>query len=105
MNMPVVYQNAIMQYSDCAEAEKAWLWAADTYDKTVNKYKADSFANGVAAIYRAGLESMIESHLGRYSNDALPNVNSHEVSGDLIKFTVKRWANATLGSNVKMWWE
>lgn len=75
---------------------KAFLWAAETRDKSRFKYKAEEYAHEVESL--CGFNEAVAPALAQICDD-------NEVLSDLYKFVLKRHANWRFGGNIQMWWE
>lgn len=95
-NMPILYENCLLQYTT-EIAKKAWLWFAESRDRSGMKYPSDLYANEVETLVLQ-MQPMLKA------SQKIHNC-SDEVMSDLLKFLLKRHANYRLGGNVKMWWE
>lgn len=90
-NMPILWQNALMQYST-EIARKAWVWFAELRGAGM-LYDADAYANEVERLVVL-LTPMLDA--GQRVHSA-----SDEVMSSLLRFILVRHANWRLGGNVK----
>jgi len=97
-NLPILYQNCLTQFST-EMAKKAWLWFADSHDRTKLKYPADKYAQEVDI-----LVLWLRPMLRISGNIHSPNV-PEETLDDLLRYILKRHANTYLKDNTSMWWE
>ena len=102
-NYPILWQNALMQYSS-EIVKKAWIWFAETRGDGM-QYQADAYANEVAVLTES-IAPMIGASLAICENQGInPARGEDECLTDMMKFILKRHANYRFGGNVKMWWE
>lgn len=76
-NMPVLWQNALLQYQTCPIAAKAWVWFAETRGAGM-QYAADNYANEVKQLV------VCLRPVQSYAQKGHPSA-SDEVMGDLLK--------------------
>lgn len=107
-NLPILYRN-VCDGLATEIGRKAFLWAADTRDRSRFKYAAERYAHEVEVV--AGrLWPMLSAarHVSQQHHEAAGRTNldfSDEMLGDLQRFILKRHANWRFGGNVRMWWE
>ncbi len=89
-NMPILWQNALMQFST-EIARKAWVWFAETRGDGM-QYAADQYAREVDKIVA------FDAKILPVANK--PHGASDEVLDDLSQFILIRHANWRLGGNV-----
>ncbi|WP_322895213.1 MULTISPECIES: hypothetical protein [unclassified Yoonia] len=90
-NMPILWQNCILQYQT-EIARKAWIWFAATRGEGM-QFEADSFAREVELLVLA-LRPMFAAGMREHRG-------SDEQCEDLLGFTLVRHANFRLGGNVR----
>ena len=96
-NMPVLWQNALLQYRT-EVARKAWVWYAETRGSGM-QYKGDKFAGEVDKLV---LTNMHFIPLGMAQHKSNPYCDtSEEVMSDLMSYILRRHANWRLGGNIK----
>ena len=98
-NMPIMWQNALMQFST-EIARKAWVWFAETRGHGM-QYAADQYAGEVDMLV-VQMRPMLDA--SQRIINAAPEVQGHasdEVMDGLMRFILVRHANFRLGSNVK----
>ena len=89
-NMPVLFQNSLLQYST-EIARKAWIWFAETRGHGLH-YAADRYATEVERLVLS-IRPMLATANQTY--DA-----ASEVMDDLLRFILVRHANWCLGGNI-----
>ena len=89
-NMPILWQNCIMQYKT-EIAKKAWVWFAESYGHGMH-YQSDNFASEVERLVLS-IQPMLKSSSEHHGA-------SDEVCNDLLRFILVRHANWRVGGNV-----
>lgn len=92
-NMPILWQNALMQYQTCPIAAKAWVWFAETRSTCAMSYDADRYANEVQHLVTLCRPMLKAANKPHHASD--------EVMNDLLHFVLRRHANYRLGFNVR----
>lgn len=92
-NMPILWQNCLLQYGTCPVAAKAWVWAAETQPMDARYYRADAYANEA--------KKLVESLPPKLELAASLHDEACEHLDDLMKFVLLRHANHRFGGNVR----
>ena len=95
-NMPILWRNVMLGLTS-EIGRKAFVWAAETRDSTVQKYPAETYAHEVETIC-----GFLGNALGFVRK--LHAIDDERLD-DLQMFMLKRHANHRFGGNVNMWWE
>jgi hypothetical protein len=102
MNLPTLYQNVLLGL-ETEVGKKAFLWAADTWDKSATKYPAEEYAQEAERL--ASFGAIIHANGSRIAADYPSAHWDGETLNSLMNFILKRHAVHCTGRNISMWWE
>jgi len=102
-NLRTLYQNLLPTFQS-ENAKKAFLWAADTVDKTYYKYPAERFARDVDNVY--ALRPVLQVAAKNLHDQLGGGIKSDDeaIVSDVEAFMIRRAANAVFGGNIPRLW-